>query len=107
MEQNRMDLPNSTLVLVLGILSLIFCWCYGFVGLILGIIAVALSGSPRRMYRENPENYFEPSYKNLNAGRVCGIIGICISALIIVFVILIVLGIVAAGMSALPYNIQI
>ena len=66
---------------------------------------MALSGSPRRMYRENPENYFEPSYKNLNAGRVCGIIGICISALIIVFVILIVLGIVAAGMSALPYNI--
>lgn len=47
-----MDLPNSTLVLVLGILSLIFCWCYGFVGLILGIIAVVLSGSPRRMYRE-------------------------------------------------------
>lgn len=41
-----MDLPNSTLVLVLGILSLIFCWCYGFVGLILGIIAVVLSGSP-------------------------------------------------------------
>lgn len=63
-----MDLPNSTLVLVLGILSLIFCWCYGFVGLILGIIAVVLSGSPRRMYRENPENYFEASYKNLNAG---------------------------------------
>lgn len=100
-----MDLPNSTLVLILGILSLIFCWCYGFVGLILGIIAVALSGSSRRMYRENPENYFESSYKNLSAGRVCGIIGICISALIVVFVILIVLGIVAAGISTLPYNL--
>jgi len=105
MEQNKMDLPNSTLVLILGILSLIFCWCYGFVGLILGIIAVALSGSPKRMYRENPENYFEPSYKNLNAGRICGIIGICISALVIVFVILIFMGIVAAGLSTLPYNL--
>ena len=97
-----MDLPNSTLVLVLGILSLIFCWCYGFVGLILGIIAVVLSGSPRRMYRENPENYFEASYKNLNAGRICGIIGICIAALIIVFVILIFMGILAAGLSYEP-----
>ena len=105
MEQNRMDLPNSTLVLVLGILSLVFCWCYGFVGLILGIIAVALSGSPRRMYRECPENYYEPSYKNLNAGRICGIIGICISALIIAVVVLICMGIVAAGLGALPYTV--
>lgn len=42
-DQNKKDLPNSTAVLVLGILSLVFCWCYGIVGLILGIIAVALS----------------------------------------------------------------
>ena len=98
-----MELPNSTVVLVLGILSLIFCWCYGFIGLILGIIAVALSGTPRRMYRANPENYFESSYKNLNAGRVCGIIAICISALVIVFVIMIFMGIIAAGLGMLPY----
>ena len=63
---------------MLGKLKLIFFLCYGFLGFIIGIIAVVLSGSPRRMYRENPENYFEASYKNLNAGRICGIIGICI-----------------------------
>ena len=37
MNGAKKDLPNATVVLVLGILSLIFCWCYGFFGLILGI----------------------------------------------------------------------
>lgn len=105
MEQNRTELPNATLVLILGILSLIFCWCYGFIGLVLGIVAVALSSSPRRLYQQQPDEYFEASYKNLNAGRVCGIIGICISALIIVFVVMVFLGVLAAGLSTLPYNI--
>ena len=36
MEMKKKDLPNATAVLVLGILSLVFCWCYGFVGLVLG-----------------------------------------------------------------------
>lgn len=38
MEMKKKDLPNATAVLVLGILSLVFCWCYGFVGLVLGIL---------------------------------------------------------------------
>ena len=36
MEMKKKDLPNATAVLVLGILSLVFCWCYGFVGLLPG-----------------------------------------------------------------------
>lgn len=99
-EQNRKDLPNSTAVLVLGILSLVFCWCYGIVGLVLGIIAVALSGTPRRLYLADPESYSEASYKNVNAGRVCGIIGICVSIIVFLFIILVVCGIVAAGIGA-------
>lgn len=86
--QNEQQLPNSTAVLVLGILSLAFCWCYGIIGLVLGILAVVLSAAPRRMYFENSHDYTEVSYKNLNAGKICGIIGIVIS----VFVILVVLG---------------
>lgn len=105
MEQNKMELPNSTVVLILGILSLVFCWCYGFVGLILGIIAVAISGSPRRIYQQNPEAFFDSSYKNLNAGRICGIIGICISTLIIVMFVLVFMGILATGLGSL-YNLN-
>ncbi|CCZ06058.1 CCC motif membrane protein [Culturomica massiliensis] len=99
-DQNKKDLPNSTAVLVLGILSLVFCWCYGIVGLILGIIAVALSGTPRRLYQADPEAYTPASYKNVNAGRICGIIGICIAVLVFLVVILVVCGIIAAGIGA-------
>ncbi len=39
----KQELPNSTGVLVLGILSIVFCWCYGIPGLVLGIIALVMS----------------------------------------------------------------
>ena len=79
MNGAKKDLPNATVVLVLGILSLIFCWCYGFFGLILGIIAVVLAGGQRKLYLQSPDEYTESSFKNVNAGRVCGIISICIA----------------------------
>ena len=53
----KKDLPNATAVLVLGILSLVFCWCYGFVGLVLGILGVAIASGPRKAYLEHPEEY--------------------------------------------------
>lgn len=84
----RKDLTNETTILVLGILSLAFCWCYGFIGLILGIIAVALANTQRRIYLEHPDEYREASYKNVNAGRICGIIAICISSFILLMLIM-------------------
>ena len=90
-DGERKDLPNATAVLILGALSLVFCWCYGIIGMVLGILAVVLASAPRKAYLENPERFTETSYKNLNAGRVCGIIGICISALILLAVILAVI----------------
>ena len=39
-DGERKDLPNATAALVLGALSLVFCWCYGIIGLVLGILAV-------------------------------------------------------------------
>lgn len=101
-ELKKKDLPNATIVLVLGILSLVFCWmCYGgFVGVILGIIALVMSSTPRKMYLEHPELYTEVSYKNLNAGRVCAIIGCCISLVVVVLALLAMLGIVALGIGS-------
>ena len=99
-EMKKKDLPNATAVLVLAILSLVFCWCYGFVGLILGILAVAIASAPRKAYLEHPEEYTEISYKNLSAGRVCGIIGICVALAVVAFVILVVLGVTALGVGS-------
>lgn len=95
MNGAKKDLPNATVVLVLGILSLIFCWCYGFFGLILGIIAVVLAGGQRKLYLQSPDEYTESSFKNVNAGRVCGIISICIEGVVVVVLLLVLMGIVA------------
>ena len=100
MEMKKKDLPNATAVLVLGVLSLVSCWCYGCVGLILGILAVAIASGPRRAYLEHAEEYTEASYKNLSAGRICGIIGICVALAVVAFVILMILGVTALGVGS-------
>lgn len=84
----QQDVPNSTAVLVLGILSIVFCWCYGLPGVILGIIALVLAGKGEKLYKANPEFYKQGSYKNLNAGKICAIIGLSISALMFIGTIL-------------------
>jgi hypothetical protein len=81
--------PDSTAVLVLGILSIIGAFCYGVVGLILGIIAVAIASKPERTYRQNPSRFTQTSYSNLRAGKICGIIGISLSGFVILMVLLI------------------
>ena len=71
-------LPNATAVLVLGIISIVGCFCYGIIGLILGIIAVVLAGKATKLYNDNPGMYTESSFKNLKAGKVCGVVGLCL-----------------------------
>lgn len=49
MNNPKQDLPNATTILVLGILSLVFCWCYGIIGLILGIITVVMAANQKKL----------------------------------------------------------
>ena len=96
-------LPNSTAVLVLGILSIVFCWGWGVIGLILGIIALSLSGKASTMYMANPGMYSAISYNNMKAGRVCAIIGTILSALFLIYVIIII-AFVGAMVGSLPWE---
>ena len=83
-------LPNATAVLVLGILSIVTCCCYGVIGVILGVVALVLSKKDRALYAANMSFYTESSFKNLNAGRVCAIIGLILNGLVLLsFIILI------------------
>ncbi|RYG18123.1 MAG: DUF4190 domain-containing protein [Chitinophagaceae bacterium] len=84
-------LPNATAVLILGILSIVTCCCYGVIGTILAIVALVLSKKDRILYAANMSQYTESSYKNLNAGRVCAIIGLILSALVVLFYIIIII----------------
>lgn len=90
-------LPNATIVLVLGILSIVFCCFYG-IGIIMGIIALVLAAKDRKLYSAQMEEYSVSSFKNLNAGRICAIIGLIISSL---YLILIIITIAIFGFSGL------
>ena len=82
----KIELPNSMVVLVLGIISIIGCCCsYGAVGVICGIIALVLANSATKLYVSDPGRFTESSYKNMNAGKICAIIGIVISSVTLIF----------------------
>jgi len=97
------SLPNSNGVLVLGILSIVFCWAYGVVGLILGIIALSMSGKAGKLYLEKPGQFSLASYNNMKAGKVCAIIGTVLSALFLIYII-IVIAFVGAFMTSFPWE---
>lgn len=75
MEQQK--LPNSTLVLVMGILSIVGCCCAGLPGIIFGIIAIIKGKKDKALYASNPELY--TGIGNVNAGYIMGIIGLVLS----------------------------
>ena len=96
-------LPNATTVLVLGILSIVACWCFGLVGLILGIIALVMAGRASNEYNENFGQYSESSYKNMQAGKICAIIGTCLSAISFIYFIVYFL-IIGTILSFIPWG---
>lgn len=78
-------LPNSSAILMLGIFSIVIACCcpiFSLVGLILGIVALALSPRTIEIYTANPGKYTESSFKNVSAGKICAIIGVVITGLL-------------------------
>lgn len=75
----KQKLPNASAVLILGILSILTCCCWGIIGLVLGIVALNLAKKDLALYMENPEMY--QGYSNITTGRVLAIIGIVLSSI--------------------------
>lgn len=99
---SQIQLPNATAILVLGILSLVFiCPYISLVGIILGIIALVLSGRDQALYNADPARYSLSSYNNMKAGKVCAIIGLSIATLTFVITVLFIIGIIAT--ASLPF----
>jgi hypothetical protein len=49
-------LPNSTAVLVLGIVSIVMCLCYGIVGLICSIVSLVLYSKDKTYICKTPRH---------------------------------------------------
>ncbi len=82
------NLPNSTLILIFGILSILTCCCYGVLGLIFGILAVVMAKKAKGLYLAEPEIY--KGYNNVKTGRILGIIGIILSAIYLILLIVMI-----------------
>ncbi len=85
MEQK---LPNTGVIIGLSIASILFCWCYGVLGLILAIVALILASKATKIYNTEPEIYTD--FGTVKTGKVLAIIGIILNILFIVFIIWII-----------------
>lgn len=79
--------PNSTGALVTGICAIVFSWCYALPGIVLGVIAISLAKKANDLFTANPGMYTEASMGNARAGKVIGIIGLCLGILFLIWVI--------------------
>ncbi|MCM4168957.1 hypothetical protein KCTC52924_00278 [Arenibacter antarcticus] len=86
MEQQK--LPNATLILVFGIISIVTCCCYGIIGLIFGIIGLVLANKATNIYALDPALY--EGYNNVKLGKTLSIIGIVLNILVVIFFIWII-----------------
>ena len=84
----KQSLPNATLILVFGILSILTCCCYGVLGLIFGVLAVVMAKRAKAVYLAEPELYKD--YNNVKTGRILGIIGIILSAVYLILLIVMI-----------------
>ena len=92
----QVPLPNATVVLVLGITSIVLCWCQGIVGLILAIVALIFANKDLALYAANPQYYTVNSYNNVKTGRTIAIIGLILAA---VFLFSIIIGLLFLGLN--------
>jgi hypothetical protein len=83
-EPERVFLPGSKWILILGIFSIIGCWLYGIVGLISGFFSLSLSKKALSIHRRQESRYEEKALKNIKAGRVFAMIGVSLSVLYLI-----------------------
>ncbi|HLP54460.1 MAG TPA: CCC motif membrane protein [Fluviicola sp.] len=94
------NVPNASATLVLGIISIATCWLYGIPGLICGIIALVLHKKDKMIHATDPQRY-DNSFKTSKAGFICAIVGTSLSALWLLYVLimLIIIGSAASSFS--------
>ena len=81
----KQQLPNSTLILVFGIISIVTCCCYGIIGLIFGIIALVLASKATKLYAANPDLYSD--YNSVKIGKILAIIGLVLNAIYLLYIV--------------------
>jgi len=76
---------NATAILVLGIVSIATCWfAFGIISITTGIIGLVKGNKAMALYQQTPDVYSQSSYKNIKKGRICSIIGLVMTVLLLI-----------------------
>ena len=84
----KQKLPNVTLALVLGILSLLCCCFGGLPALIVAAIAFFLVRKDEKSFEENPELY-EPN-SNLKVAKIIAIVGMVLGLIYFIYTLFVI-----------------
>ncbi|TRZ43768.1 CCC motif membrane protein [Robertkochia solimangrovi] len=98
MEQK---MPNTTLIIILGIFGYICC-CFAGLGIIPSVIAFFLSRKAEQIYAANPEVY-QDKKSTIQAGKIVAIIAVVLNVLLIARIIY---NIASVGWDEWIQNIQ-
>lgn len=99
MENQTQTAPYAVAALVLGICSLLF-GCV-FVGFVCGIVGVALANKGIAAYNQSPAEY--TGYGMLKAGKVMSILGIIFGGVYLLYYLIAVVILGAAGFAWLDW----
>jgi hypothetical protein len=80
------DIPHSKTVLILGILSIPTCFCFGITGVIIAFITFHFHKKAILSYTLNSEKYGKTSYNNLKTGKICATVGLTLGLMYLLFV---------------------
>jgi hypothetical protein len=87
--------------MVLGIVSCAaICFCYGVPSIVCGILAIIFARQVERELAAGIPN--KPAAGQARTGRICGIIGLCVGAAIMVVCVVAVIFAIVAESSSTP-----
>jgi len=79
----KQKLPNETIIIVLGVVSILMSCCCAFFGFIPGIIGLILANNAIKLYNRNPEQY--EGLGNAKTGKIINVIGIVLAVIMTVY----------------------
>lgn len=82
----QQELPNASVVLILGIIALIISFFNSLVGLVTGIVSLVMARNTEKLYNQTPRLYTLSSLSNMRSGKTCAIIGIVLAILKIILI---------------------
>lgn len=95
--ETQEKLPNATPVIILGVLSIMTCICYGVFSILLGAIGIYLANKDTKLYNKNPDLY--SNFNNIKTGKILCIIGMILGVLFLIYIIWFIINVV--GLDAL------